>query len=74
MLDLYTKPKVGDITGWYPVYTSGEVEWHLAENHRAFHRVKVAGKKARYFYGEMAYHEARAAAADADFAAWRAGR
>ena len=71
MLDLYKKPKVGEITGWIPLFESSAVVWHIAENHRGFHRVRVGSQRPRYFYGEMAFYEARNLAADADFGAWR---
>lgn len=70
MLDLYKKPKVGEITHWVPLFKGDGVQWDSAGNHRAFYRVKPAGQRARYFYGEMAYYESRAAAADIDFGAW----
>lgn len=73
MLDTFTKPKVKDIESWVPLFESSKVTWQIASNHRAFHRVAVAGKKPQYFYGEMAYHQARSTAADADFQAWGAG-
>jgi hypothetical protein len=73
MLDFYTKPKVAQVTGWVKMYESGKVTWHLAENHDAFHRVVMAGKRPRYFYGENAYYDARRLAADADFHAWQGG-
>jgi hypothetical protein len=73
MLDLYTKPKVAQVTGWVKIYESNEVTWTVAENHPYFHRVAAEGKKARYFYGETSYHDARRTAGDIDFQAWSAG-
>lgn len=71
MLDLYTKPKVADITGWRELFVSDFARVEVAENHRAFYRVKTdATKGFRYFYGELAYTDARRIAADADPMAW----
>lgn len=70
MLDLYKKPKVKDITGWVTLFESNAVVWQVAENHRAFHRVRVEDGRPKYFYGEMAFYQARSLASDADFQAW----
>jgi hypothetical protein len=70
-LNLYEKPKVADITGWTELFVSDFARVEVAENHRAFVRVKTdATKGFRYLYGENAYNDARRIAADADPIAW----
>jgi hypothetical protein len=73
MLDLYKKPKVKDISRWVTLFESNAVVWQVAENHNYFHRVRVEDERPKYFYGEMAFHQARSLSADADFQAWRVG-
>ena len=69
-LDLYRKPKVSQVTGWTDLFHDDAVEVSVAGNHPYFYRVRPAGARPRYFYGESAYHEARAFAADHSFQAW----
>jgi hypothetical protein len=70
MLDIYKKPRVGQVTDWVVLFGSDAVEVAVAGNHPYFYRVRPAGGRPKYHYGESAYHKARAEAADLDFQAW----
>ena len=67
------KPSVSVVKNWQVVYSSAEVEVGVGSavfQSDYWYVIDKAKKKKKYFYGEMAYSNARRIASDLDFRAW----
>lgn len=71
MNKIYERPKVGDVKRWATHFESDIVKIQSArEPWCDLYKVSVTGQRPKYYFGEMAWAEARSHAASHDFGAW----
>ena len=71
MNKVYVRPKVGDVKVWDTLYDSELVKVEVAaEPWCDLYKVTASGKRPKYYFGELAWADARRYAGDIDYGAW----